>query len=346
MKKQIYIVIFIAIYLTSCHNNIDIANSAKIDGKYGFIDLTGEWVIRPSFDSVGTFYNDYADYYSNGKNGIINKEGKIIVEPIYDFVGHFINNRALVLERNKVNFINLGGNKISSRSFEDGDDFSNGLAAIQFEKDGKWGYIDTTGKLSIDTIFDYGSEFNNGIAEVEKGELTLQIDLAGNITDTIIEYHKPKSYKLIGSSKSGTLGRLSEKGDTIMQPKYISFGYEQDGIIWYNQDGSYGLADIQGNILIEAKYQYLSYFSDNGLALAKVNDKYGYIDKQGNTVVEFKFDEAKGFKYDLAAVKLDGKWGFISKDNEFIIEPVFENVGNHFRNFSAKYDPMYIYKKE
>ena len=348
MKKQIAILLLVMQFI-SCKTDVDtvtIVSSVMYDNKYGFIDQQGKWVIRPSFDSVGTFYGGYADFYLNDKNGIINSKGEIIVQPVFDFIGLFNDSIALVLEGNEVNYINTEGLKVSDGNFEDGEDFSDGLAPIKFEKNGKWGYINTTGKLVIDTIYDYGTEFNNGSAEVEFGDSTFYIDRKGVAIDINQESIKPKSYKIIGDSNSGTLGRLNEKGDTIMKPQYISFGYEQDGLIWYNKEGLYGLANIKGDIIMKPKFQHLSYFSKNGLALAKLNNKFGYIDRKGNTIIDYKFDNAKGFKYDLAAVEVNKKWGFINRNNELVIEPKFKNVSSSFRNIYAKVDSGYEYKNE
>lgn len=345
MRKQIAILL-IVLNFTSCNDRSDIVSSVKFEDKYGFIDQAGEWVIRPSFDSVGTFYDGYADFYTDNKNGIINNRGQVIIEAKFDFIGHFSDNRALVLKNDKFNFIDKKGQTILNSFFEDAEDFSEGLAAIQFKKDGKWGYIDTIGNLVIDTSYDYGNEFTKGIAEVDKGELTLSIDKNGNVIDRIPDLSENEQYKLIGSSNSGTLGKLSALGDTIMKPEYISFGHEQNDIFWYNKDNLYGLADTQGNILIEPKFQFLSSFSDNGLAIAKLNDKYGYIDTRGYNVIDYQYENAEGFKFDLAAVKINEKWGFINIDNEFVIEPIFENVSHQFRRMSAKREPMYKYTNE
>ncbi|MFG5100292.1 WG repeat-containing protein [Campylobacter lari] len=51
----------------------------------------------------------------------------------------------------------------------------------------------------------------------------------------------------------------------------------------------YGFIDKQGNLVIEAKYNYVDDFSE-GLAMVELNEKYGFIDKQGNLVIETEYD--------------------------------------------------------
>ena len=81
-------------------------------------------------------------------------------------------------------------------------------------------------------------------------------------------------------------------------------------------------------------------------ALAKKNGKYGYINEKGEVVIDFIFEDANGFKYNLAAVKLNDKWGFIDLSGQFQIEPKFDRVEHQFRPIKAKYEPMYNFYYE
>ena len=50
--------------------------------------------------------------------------------------------------------------------FENASSFSEGLAAI--ETDGKWGYINKSGTVTIKPVWDYAGKFNNGICYCKK----------------------------------------------------------------------------------------------------------------------------------------------------------------------------------
>lgn len=64
------------------NNNI---YAKKINGKWGFVDKTGNQVVENKYDMV-TEINEYgfAGVRENGKWGVINSNGEIIQEPIYD----------------------------------------------------------------------------------------------------------------------------------------------------------------------------------------------------------------------------------------------------------------------
>lgn len=318
----------------------------KFDDKYGFIDTKGNWYIEPEFDSVGVFYEGKATCYQNDKEGKIDFNGNLIVDYKFDFIGHFEDERALIFIGDSINYIDPEGNLISDRFYFDGEGFSEGLAPVQLEDDGKWGYLNKAGEVAIEFSYDYAQEFESKRASVDLGEFEFLINQQGQILDTVKFEYKKRKFPIIGSANVWKLGKLNSRGDTIMQMKYRSFGYPQGELMWYFTGEKYGLADTTGTILIEPIYDKLTYFSDNGLALARRDGKYGFIERDGTVHIEFQYLNARGFKYGLAAVQVDGKWGFINENNSFEIEPIFENVAHQFRPIKAKYEPMYTFERD
>ncbi|MFC0878874.1 WG repeat-containing protein [Saccharicrinis sp. FJH2] len=344
MRAFYYILAFIL--LTSCTNQDKIVSLVKYENKYGFIDKKGNWIIEPTFDSLGIFYDGYATSYQDNKMGKIDYKGNLIIDYKFDFIGNFENGLALVILNDSINYVDLKGELRSSINFWDGESFSCGLAPVQPEEDGKWGYINVTGELISTIIFDYAGDFKDNKAKVEIGEQEFLIDIDFNIKDTIETTKRIRNFPLIGNSDGNSLGKLNSRGDTIMTMNYKSFGYNQDDIFWFNNGKYYGLVDTTGKFLSETQYEYLTYFSDNGLAIAKLNGKYGYIDKKCQTIINYQFEDSRGFKYGLAAVKKNDKWGFINEKGDFVIEPKYDYVGHQFRPIFSKYEPMYDFDYE
>ncbi len=364
MRKLIILISTILLVFGCKEENRDeIVVPVKYEGKFGFIDRTGNWFIEPKYDSVSNFWNGYASVFKDKKEGIIDTYGKQIIDCEYDFIGLFENGLALVLINDSVNYINTKGALISATNFFDGEDFSEGLAAVQIENDGKYGYIDTYGNLTIDTLFTLAYEFQNGTAEVEiqtfdttifNSETMLVeaefndyiINRTGTIIDTLVFETRKRKFPIIGSANNWTLGKLNSRGDTIMEMKYRSFGYPQDELMWFFTGERYGLADTTGTILIEPTYEKLWYFADNELALAKLNNLFGFIDRHGNVKIPFQYQETSGFKHGLAAVNINDKWGFINSSGELVIKPKFEDVTHYFRSTLSKREPQYEYDDE
>lgn len=65
----------------------------KANGKFGYVDSTGNWIIKPKFSAVAEFVDyeglSYALIEKKGKIGLINKAGDIVIKPQYKKT-HFI----------------------------------------------------------------------------------------------------------------------------------------------------------------------------------------------------------------------------------------------------------------
>lgn len=68
---------------------------------------------------------------------------------------------------------------IANQGWEDASYFSEGLAAVC--KDGKWGYINTSGEYVIEPQYDAARDFSCGVAIVDIGDDWFIIDVQGNV---------------------------------------------------------------------------------------------------------------------------------------------------------------------
>jgi hypothetical protein len=106
------------------------------DGKYGFIDKKGNWVIKPALEKFTRFIEGVAVVAINNKYGVIDKQGNFIVKPIYNQI----------------------------------DDFKEGLAHFEYfdsKGDGYNGFLNTKGEIAIKPEFAHAwMEFSGGIVPV------------------------------------------------------------------------------------------------------------------------------------------------------------------------------------
>lgn len=110
----------------------------------------------------------------------------------------------------------------------------------------------------------------------------------------------------------------------IVEPKYddISFS-DKDELIQVFQNGKCGFIDKTGKEVIPLIYDEGNDreprgFSE-GLAAVKKNDKWGFIDKSGQVVISIQYDYCENFYNNLALVGLNSKIGFINKAGKVII---------------------------
>ena len=158
------------------------------DGKTGFRDLNGNIVIEAKFDMAEMFSEGYSSVRVGNKHGFIDESGEYVL-PLqsYEFLGSLHNGLASVRINDKVGFINIKGQEIIKPQFDWVGDFSEGLCVVRNDNSkneiGKYGYIDTTGKVVIDFKFQYANAFEKGRAKVEINDLWGAIDKTGKIIE-------------------------------------------------------------------------------------------------------------------------------------------------------------------
>ena len=91
----------------------------QINGKWGFINTDGEYVINPQFDHARNFHEGLAKVTIGNGRGYVNRDGEIVINPIFDSAGDFGNGLGLVIDDDECGFISKDGQYIISGSEDD-----------------------------------------------------------------------------------------------------------------------------------------------------------------------------------------------------------------------------------
>ena len=90
---------------------------------------------------------------------------------------------------------------------------------------------------------------------------------------------------------------LFTKYDNVELIEYADSKYEKN-ILKYEKNGKYGLLNLTGNIVTDAKYEELtSFVYKEGEVLVKENGEYGIIDEKGNIKIKNKYDLIESDEY-------------------------------------------------
>lgn len=182
---------------------------------------------------------------------------------------------------------------------EDGGYFYQGLAKVKLN--GKWSFINKTGKLICQAQFDEVRDFSGGLAAVN-----------------------------IGGSDAQKWGFINKTGQLIAKPQFDGIDNFCEGFAAVNiggyETGKWGFIDHNGELVVQAKYDRVMKFSQ-GLAAVKYDGKWGFINQLGEVVLSPQFVDVQDFSEGLAPICVEkdidnkGKWGFINHKLENVISP-------------------------
>lgn len=175
-------------------------------GKWGYVDLKGVIRIDPKYDYATDFKAGHAVVTSKGKAYSVNKSGDKkqielnifqemtllsngagfirnaagtvsfltksfdIVPGEYQEINEFSDGlaRAVNLNGQTVYLDEKGAVVLNLKNYAESGDFNEGKAWVR--KNSKYGFVDKTGKLVVDTLFTYASDFGDKLAYVAKGQ--------------------------------------------------------------------------------------------------------------------------------------------------------------------------------
>lgn len=211
---------------------------------------------------------------------------------------------------------------------------------LPFEKDGLYGYMDTSGKVVIEAQYDWADAFYDGYAEVgllDEPELYSVIDRQGNVVVSGID-----EYGCLGLIDGAlwidwpddTWGLVNQDGTVRCRFAYPEGVFTEwleevapDGPLWlrYNLgDGEYlwGLLSREGEILVQPQWELpgeTPSADPQGWQAAGLGGKWGYLDAYGQPVLPFDYEAAAHFEGALARVRFSGsEEGYINRAGEAV----------------------------
>lgn len=162
-------------------------NSETKESLWGFINQTGQTVIKPQFSELlsNSYFNEGKCPVKNDdeKYGYIDTQGKLIIPYQYDYCEPFIDNRAIFGKRTKgrikYGLINEDGLYVLSPKYYQ---LHNDGEMYMVQEDNGWGWIDADGNVAIAPQFEEALPFNNEkYAPVKIGDDYGFIDTEGRI---------------------------------------------------------------------------------------------------------------------------------------------------------------------
>lgn len=256
--------------------------------------------------------------------GFVSETGKVIIEPQFDDAKGFSEGLAAVQINREWGFINESGSLVIQPQFTYVNNFSEGLARINENR--QFGYINAKGQILIEPRYDKAFDFSEGLARVRAGKKWQFIDKTGAVVLDL-------NYDWVGDFREGR---------AIVAKNFSRVAYESDIKVsyidksgkpfpnWFTSvsEFSEGLAFVSNDSRVISGLSRSEY----GLDIDNITNrtlgkpfKYQAIDVSGKVIFEADFDDVSSFSDGLAQIQINGKVGFINQEGKVVIEPKFDS---------------------
>ena len=284
------------------------------NGKWGYVDRDGAFVIQPMFDHAFGFRGNYVEVvvfpsddavnllsgdrnpYYCGYSGIIDRNGEFILEPIYTIAPGY--DQMFFGGRDTGIWCISAGYVDEENQLEGWFDIESGYFS-GLVWDGVYGWVSDSPLIPV-----VDDTFRAGYANRRTGELVIPcryqcVDPSpfyGGIASVSLE---EEEFDETGNRTVSSYFLIDETGAEIPLP---------EGVFAVPYEGAH-----DGLILVANQADASTFVPDEGVL-------FGYADVRGNLVIKQQFISAHPFSDGLAAVRFsEGDWGYINSMG-FVLE--------------------------
>jgi len=185
-------------------------------------------------------------------------------------------------------FIDTTGALSIEAKFDDAGPFSEGLAAVNIN--GKWGYIDKEGKMVIEPIYKSAWAFHEGFARV------LPFDGPDKFINKMGESMTAENWAAADDFSEGRarvkvgnlFGYIDASGQLIIQPIYTRGWNFGNGISVVEYQEKLGVIDAQGKYILQPEFDQIKKSAGDKIVLCRKGDDAIAYDDHGNKLLEIK----------------------------------------------------------
>lgn len=312
--------------LKSISDNVILSKEAT---GFGLINRDGENILEPVIDEI-TYMGDDFFFAKDGKEYMLIKamtnraeirytsyhrialENDVMVEYIHGRLRRIMKRDGILLDAMDMASVTKTGTSHYTVSFKDGKIGllnDKGRWEVSPTKgiqelipgdqklsgaliDGKYGFVDQSGKLRIANRYETVGSFTEGLAPVKIGNLWGYIDP----TDKI-----------------------------VIQPRYSEVGGFKKGVAIVKRDGKANLIDKSGKELLSDYYDRIS-FVDGNYYLTENNAMFGLANIAGTEISIPKFDELRREGPDKILIRRGDRYGLMKETGEYSLPIYYKNI--------------------
>lgn len=317
-------------YINFKYDSLTVAEDlylAKFHRKWGILDKHGNWKHYPEYESfevhenliIGKkgkgftyFYNDLLLYKSTfqiaaqlGNNfvvkdeennfGLITGGGSIVHYPKFQSIKQ-VGDR-FVLKTDQVSILadDLGMTIVErSSGYEDFDSFGEGY--ISAKKNGRWGFLDSQGRLRISNRYEEVKSFNEGLAPIKLRDKWGFIDKDEKLRVQPY-YEEVSSFNngLAVVKENNRFGLIDTNGREIVKVESPLIERTVTGnYLIKTEGGLVGLTNENGSYILRPNFEFIQDLPNE--IIVKANGKMGVLDYEGVQKFKISYSEIRSEK--------------------------------------------------
>jgi WG containing repeat len=298
-----------------------------------------EILIVPQFEEAGNFHKGVAPVLLDKRWGLIDRSGAWVVRPRYASMLRGGNGLFGVQDDGRWGFIGTAGQSLIAPQFEAAEPFQNGMAAVK--ANGRWGYLQSNGAMETEFVFEEIGGREGAYVSARDASGWAVFKLSGNrkserqaigskalrafsVSDStvIAQFMDGERMYVVVPSFDERVGSDLQTFDVNLfyvnlgkLEKFVSIRRMTDGFAPAAADANkWGyIHKASGEFLWPGRFEDAHGFA-SGFAPVKIGGKWGYIDRAGRVAIQPAYDAAFSFHGDYAVIRQNQQHGFLWLD--------------------------------
>ena len=292
----IIIVGIVALFIRGSKKNNDEITKEEIPLNYfvltsdedelvGVVDREGNEIIKKAYTNIyiPNQSKDVFICYKEDDYSVLNKNGKDVFVEYENISPILISNISLEAEKDvlsfekdgKVGLIDFTGRKIVDANYDEITSLPNKPGYLLVKKDNSYGVLDSNGKVIIET------KYNSIKGDGYSSEAT--------------DYAKA-GYVVSEKTNTGIIyGYINYEGKMLVEPKYESITRlsddveDEDVYLVFMENGKKGVIKNK-KVLIKPKYQSINFYNVPDIFVVKKGNKVGFYNISGSEILPIDYD--------------------------------------------------------
>ncbi len=360
MKKNITFLLLLVIFFTIFNIKagaeeitlLPAVEATNAGNKWGYIDQTGLFIIKPTYDYAAEFNDkgiaivkNHGNYESDyGNIYFINKSGKVVSGPFISYTPEFKNGLAIIVTDKASSVVVDEAGKVVLQSKYSLDNYSESLLTFYDSQKNGYGFMDLKGKIVIPAKYLSVEPFKNGksVVEVSSGKYSI-IDKTGKVIEVLKVYIPYCSEGLAEylDNKSNKYGYKLSNGTVAIKPQFQSASQFKDGyavasIAHGEYEQRFGLINKKGEYVVKPEYSEIVYLGQGLYAVTKTSNMFNYyftpkalMNTKGELLTDYKFNSITEFVGEYAVANSNTTTLFIDKNGNIAENlPQLKGIGH------------------
>jgi hypothetical protein len=329
MIRILFLLMILASHLPLTAQNLFAAKART--GQWGFIDQSGKWVVRATFDEAHPFVDGFARVKKGQHWTFVDKQGEFIARfqfmRVEDFQGPVARVKYLQPGRRTPywGLIDTSGKWVTEPVYPEITRFADNGLAMTKDRSGSWGFINKKGQWVIKPTFGGLRPFSDGLAMAKADGRWGFIDSTGVwIIPAMYEHVLPFRNGKASVRLIGTHWKILDKQNNSFGEGFGEIGKFSEGVARAKK-GQWGIIDEKGNWLAKPTFDFMDDFN-NGVARARHVTMWGFINKEGQWVIQPTFVDLLEFSEGLAPARKGPLWGYVNIKGEWAVKPTLQDA--------------------